>query len=513
MTRLTRLPRLGDEIFSFAAWSEGLQCFRLADNDKPMRRVYFDRKLIDPDPPPGISGLIEMLFELDEDRQKIGKKIARCERIPPQPPVNYSAFIKNLRTWASEIPPSCRRIASGLPNKMQYAALEAMRYTEGFTEFLEQEENTRGLWFALIVWQFAHVELRPFAERLALSRRMLHTMRPQLLESLSDAECRPALLRHLQRLPIAEIDEDAFWMLRDVLAHPQGAAALASLNKLNIHALRALHELPSWIFSVGLARTIGMSITKDVPLQAVIPPALLNADPEFRPAISISLSGSDNVNNLELRLHRWSQKLFLETPFPPPPYTGSNHMRPLLNAGMLKREGLRMKNCVAGYAENVTARQAYFYHWSGSQEATVQIDRWGKTARWCFVEALSVENEELPSTEIKAIIQALADIAGDEGLFVERSMIVGGEHYDFDKARPEFVDGMPLTLRHEADNPHDPNAIEVLLRRWKLGYVRRCQNAQCARFFDLGLMLCGRLIRSGSVWDVEVFVCGSNSDV
>jgi len=106
MTRLIQFPRLGDELFDFAPWSDGLQCFRLTDNGRPMRRICFDRQLIDSDPPHGISGLVEVLFDLAEHKQDIGVRIARRERIPPKEPVNYNTLIEELRAWANEIPPS-----------------------------------------------------------------------------------------------------------------------------------------------------------------------------------------------------------------------------------------------------------------------------------------------------------------------------------------------------------------------------------------------------------------------
>ncbi|BCX88260.1 hypothetical protein MIN45_P0629 [Methylomarinovum tepidoasis] len=171
---LLPLP-LQEERYAFASWPAGLHCFRIVGEDRPPRRVCFSKLLLDPKPPHGLSSILETVLEIAGDQQDIRRQIARRDRIPPPPAVDYAALIEAWHAWADGIPASCRHLAAVLPKRYQYAALESMRHVPEFREFLAQEQDSGGLWFPVILWALGRVTQRSFAERLELSRRCCGT--------------------------------------------------------------------------------------------------------------------------------------------------------------------------------------------------------------------------------------------------------------------------------------------------------------------------------------------------
>ena len=49
--------------------------------------------------------------------------------------------------------------------------------------------------------------------------------------------------------------------------------------------------------------------------------------------------------------------------------------------------------------------------------------------------------------------------------------IAGYIFYDGEKIEQRIKKGTVLTLRSEKDNPHDKNAVEILMNNYKLGYI------------------------------------------
>jgi len=66
-------------------------------------------------------------------------------------------------------------------------------------------------------------------------------------------------------------------------------------------------------------------------------------------------------------------------------------------------------------------------------------------------------------------------------IIVQSSPLAGFRHYEAPNLWGEIAPGDPLTLVREPDNPHDPNAVRVEWRTFKLGYVPRVENEALAR--------------------------------
>ena len=79
-------------------------------------------------------------------------------------------------------------------------------------------------------------------------------------------------------------------------------------------------------------------------------------------------------------------------------------------------------------------------------------------------------------------------------LLIQSSPLAGSQFHKL----PDIIDrirvGDALTLRRQPDNPHDPNAIQVLWQGHMLGYVPRRENKTVARAMDRDEPLVARVV-------------------
>ena len=87
------------------------------------------------------------------------------------------------------------------------------------------------------------------------------------------------------------------------------------------------------------------------------------------------------------------------------------------------------------------------------------------------------------------------EAAGRVRLLVQSSPLAGFAYHAAADVWPELRVGDALQLAREHDNRHDPNAIGVLWRGRKLGYVPRRANAALAWGLDRGERLQARISR------------------
>ena len=78
-------------------------------------------------------------------------------------------------------------------------------------------------------------------------------------------------------------------------------------------------------------------------------------------------------------------------------------------------------------------------------------------------------------------------------LLVQNSPLAGFRHHAAAEVWRELRVGDALQLSREPDNPHDANAVVVLWRGRKLGYVPRRENAALAWGLDRGTPLRARI--------------------
>lgn len=78
---------------------------------------------------------------------------------------------------------------------------------------------------------------------------------------------------------------------------------------------------------------------------------------------------------------------------------------------------------------------------------------------------------------------------------LQHTTLAGFRHHEAPGLWPALTRQASLTLRREADNPHDPNAVALLWRGRKLGYLPRGENLVPARLLDRSRQLSARIER------------------
>ena len=78
---------------------------------------------------------------------------------------------------------------------------------------------------------------------------------------------------------------------------------------------------------------------------------------------------------------------------------------------------------------------------------------------------------------------------------LQRSTLAGFRHHDAPALWPALTRRTQLVLQREEDNPHDSNAVALLWRGRKLGYLPRGENLVTARLLDRQRNLSARIER------------------
>jgi len=506
---VVELQMSSQDVFLFQRWEDGFRCWKSEEGGRPHPTV-FPYRIVHESDPNRLHDDLALFFSfthgLSMTQSKpgcfsFGIDAEKLECGEDGLPVKLLPFQELLQS----IPEHVRVLVSQC-ERDHYLALEAMRHVPGFSEFLEQELQGLGMSYLLTVWGLGRARKQPRIFRLELAERMITLPRDKMLETLTDEPCSHALFRLIEKLPITDLNPDAIWMAVDALARPAMRQAVGEIKLISAEALAELVKLPDWLLMPTLVRLLVDAFHQGHTLESIIPPSLLTAPEAMQNRLRESLSGARTLLSLEKRIHQWADRLYYEVSFPPPPVKGNDLLHPLRTGLMLRQEGRKMQNCVAGYAEDVLDGESYFYAWRGHIRATVQLDHTSE-GHWRLGEALGMENEELPQGEWLKIVESLAESFGDDGLFLCRCSIAGSGYYELNKALPTLTDNTPLCLRREPGNPHDSNAIEILTKNGlKLGYVPHSKNEDAARWMAAGLTVRARLLSTRGCL-IEVFVC------
>lgn len=103
-------------------------------------------------------------------------------------------------------------------------------------------------------------------------------------------------------------------------------------------------------------------------------------------------------------------------------------------------------------------------------------------------------------------------LAGEIRVLVQSSPLAGFRYYAGEDLWQQLREGDRLTLRREADNPHDANAVSIEWQGQKLGYLPRAENRAVAAAMDAGEPVNARIARlrqHKNPWQrvlIEIFV-------
>ncbi|MDR1658090.1 MAG: HIRAN domain-containing protein [Deltaproteobacteria bacterium] len=64
--------------------------------------------------------------------------------------------------------------------------------------------------------------------------------------------------------------------------------------------------------------------------------------------------------------------------------------------------------------------------------------------------------------------------------------IAGFTYYDGLDVIKKLKLGTPVRLKAEPDNPHDPDAVSIYYKKYKLGYIPRAKNSLVSQMLNFG---------------------------
>lgn len=411
------------------------------------------------------------------------------------------------------IPVKLRKLIAPL-GKYQWLGLEAIRYVEQFEDFLQKERQHKNYNYVVSVWTIGMAYHLPFEKRITLNNELIHQERVAFLSSLLDLPCEKKLLTLLNKFALEDIDPELISILYHFSKDIKIFKALQNKNQLkkNIMSM-AYYQLPDWLITSSVVNSI-----HDIPkhihsLESVFPPMVLHAQEDQRKQVLVSLKNAHNYVALEDKLAELTQKFLLVGNFPPPPFQGSKILQAIETGSELKKEGLRMHNCVAGYAKEVAEEKSYFYHWFdslkntnanikkvGSQEATVQLKR-SRNNIWYLHEYLGFANKSLNEKTILKIMNEVARLMPQKALSIKICHIAGLFYYRAFELWQDINTDSWIFLQREKNNAYDSNAVAVYLSLdnnrdnvAQLGYVPRIYNSKIAYLLDKKQKLSAKIL-------------------
>lgn len=103
---------------------------------------------------------------------------------------------------------------------------------------------------------------------------------------------------------------------------------------------------------------------------------------------------------------RWANEEREADAFPPPPFPGTEAIRPLTDSAALYREGIEMQHCVGSYAYRVMAGYCYIYQVLAPIRATLEIEQ-GAQLNWVPGSLFQKRNEAVSDELRRKIFKAL----------------------------------------------------------------------------------------------------------
>jgi hypothetical protein len=299
------------------------------------------------------------------------------------------------------IPTRIRRLIGPFGN-WQWVVLSMVWDTPAFEAFLGNEPTRSGPGFVASCLALSNADVLTRSDRRALCRQIMFDKRADIIRRFaSDCRASAAAVKCLSKLEATTLDRASCVEWLDLLHDPDKEKVLHHHPALTPSNLRLLSRLPSWACSIlllrrlvkspGHVRELALDLLRD--LGALVE----SHPPETKRSIRSSLKRSEDGAHLVDILLGWRHRIGERAPFPPAPISEIGHLSPLTSANMMKREALRMHNCVVDYIPSVLMGTHYFYHWSGAESATISLERNSKS-RWQLAKSVGIANHELSSS-------------------------------------------------------------------------------------------------------------------
>ncbi|ATQ42441.1 hypothetical protein [Caulobacter mirabilis] len=234
------------------------------------------------------------------------------------------------------------------------------------------------------------------------------------------------LLRALGRLGERAWSRTDYDLLLALLARPETAKILAHAEAIEADAARALHGTPPPLVRAGLHRLPLLPDQAALATEAFT--AISARDGEgVGERIARRWAGARTVESLMDRLR---EDILPE--LPPPPFPGTERLRPLTTKAAMREAGGRYNNCLRQRLHRAASGASAFYEWRGAPSAVIEIVR-DQLFGWRLSEARLRDNEIMSVADRPALVADLRSL----GVWIGRSHW-GLHHASHDADEPTF---------------------------------------------------------------------------
>ena len=300
------------------------------------------------------------------------------------------------------IPRRLRTVVSSLDH-YQWLALDLIWQQPEFARFLDEEVYNNTQQFPFSCFALVNAETLSRTRRNELAVSLMSRKRTDLLSELYGAKCTGATLRVLNKLGKRPWSGNLYKAVIGNMSDPVLAKAFSHAESIHPRALDLLNTMPRDFLLPNVARLT--LADPEIPAETISDARLidtagnlsrlLDKAPEiWRRRAMDSLLTIGDLRSLSEWVLKWQWKLIEVLDFPPPPFDGKGPLAPLASAGAMRRESMEMGNCLDRLIAEVIVGRAYFYHWQGTEPASVRIAR-SIHDGWRFDKALSIDNVPL----------------------------------------------------------------------------------------------------------------------
>ena len=311
--------------------------------------------------------------------------------------------------YFSSIPRPYRSIVGPLGG-FQWLALDLIWQNKNFARFLEKEIHQNGGHFVCAALVYANAFKAHRAARAQLSVDLQTRNRAQLIKSLTGHDQARSLVKIFSKLGKPIQNAKFYATLAEVMKCPIKAKLAAHSQNITWPKLSLLRDLPTSLLSPSLLNLLVADLNSANQARR-ISSYLKELPSQVEQAVSQSLKAGGRPDKLKGRIAKWEIKLAQSLGFPEPPLPAHKLLVPLSNPDQMYREGQTMGNCLFDLVEDALEGEAYFYHWAGSEPATVMVCP-NSDGTWQLVEAFGFKNQSLTQKTFRYLENFIEHLTG-----------------------------------------------------------------------------------------------------
>ena len=343
-------------------------------------------------------------------------KTALCEAWRYEANTSFAAYF-------SSVPLRRRSLVAPLKH-YQWLALDMIWQVPAFADFLDEEFYNGAEQYLYACFSLAKAERFTRTQRRNFAKTLMSKKRSHVLGMLSGRQCQKKTLRTLKKLGRKFCSEEVYEFLVETVSGLEFSKPFVHARSINPALLEAVISMPREFCRANIVNLILSQeifsegqLPEDVEWNNSVEQQIMQLYDLFRElpnAVKSSMLSSLGAVRSAADFFRWAEKwegrIIELLGFPVPPFKEQSGLTPLSSPAAMKREALRMKNCLTSMIADVVVGEVYFYHYEGKELATVQIAKISNHD-WGFHKALGHENQSL-SGDVEASIQAIVQRAG-----------------------------------------------------------------------------------------------------